>query len=539
MLVRHGARTLVDVTASLATRYRPRRLADVVGQRHATSVLRRAVLAGTLPQQLLFSGGSGLGKTTLARCVAAALLCETPVDGDACMECESCRDISTAGRIHPDVVEFDAASNGQKEQIKELASRAATAPVRGKHRIYIIDEAHGLSLGGGQAFLKLLEEPPPHVIFMLATTDPEKMLRTNRGRCIEFELHRPSDDEIAEHLVKVATAEGWELTDEAARAVLAATDPALGLRGLLMTLEKLSDTLAWGVPPSPEEVAALLGLPPASTVAGIVAAIDAHDRPAALAALQTARKTSSDQAIRRALSDVFRSRLFADATPLAAWRFEQLVTAPAGPLWTELVCCRMAAPELAPDAAALAAHAQEAAQRLDRLAQQLADSPPPAPPAAPAQINPAAEKKMSANSRPGAAPTATPPVAEEKRPAKRTEDPLPVKPAATKATPASTAKTQRSGSAAQGTSPGSKADTSSAPAGDAVLLAAFLASLSSKKQAAAVAAVKAANPRLDGSKLTLDPPTAALRTRLEQHRAAIREAAAANELTVTITRTVT
>ena len=154
--------------------------------------------------------GSGLGKTTLARCVAAALLCLDPKDGDACRVCESCLDISDPSRTHPDVIEFDAASNGQKDQIRELAARAQVAPVRSQHRVYIIDEAHGLSRDGGQAFLKLLEEPPPHVIFMLATTDPEKMLRTNRSRCVEFSLSRPTDRELAEHLVRVA--EGVSLT---------------------------------------------------------------------------------------------------------------------------------------------------------------------------------------------------------------------------------------------------------------------------------------------------------------------------------------
>jgi DNA polymerase III gamma/tau subunit len=299
-------------------------------------------------------------------------------------------DISTPGRVHPDVVEFDAASNGQKEQIKELASRAQMAPQRGSHRVYIIDEAHGLSLGGGQAFLKLLEEPPAHVIFMLATTDPDKMLRTNRGRCVEFELTRPTEDELAEHLQKVAQKEGWSLSKEAAQAVVQTTDPALGLRGLLMTLGKLTETLEHDGDVDTKELTMLLGLPPAEQMRGLLDGIDAFDRAAALEALTAARQGVSDEAIRRALQSEMRTRLFENPSPRTAWVYEQVVDTQPGPLWTEILICRIASPALDPTVQALTAHQEEAATQLESLtaALKLAAEKAPQPQTAPVAVAP-------------------------------------------------------------------------------------------------------------------------------------------------------
>jgi DNA polymerase-3 subunit gamma/tau len=364
------SRTIARVTG-LATKHRPRRLADLVGQRHVTAVLQKALHAERLPHQLLFSGGSGLGKTTVARVVAAALLCESPVANDACGTCDSCLDIFEPNRSHPDVVEFDAASNGQKEQIRELAGRALTAPVRGKYRVYIIDEAHGLSQGGGQAFLKLLEEPPAHVIFMLATTDPDKMLRTNRGRCVEFELARPSDSELAEHLVSIARSENWALDTEAAKAVIQATDPALGVRGLLMTLEKLSDLLSWGTAPTIDEVAALLGLAPAAMIDAVWAAVCASDKQRALAELDAIRKRTSDASLRRALiersRDALTVALASGSGELSLWRFEQLLTMPQGPLWTDLAVAKISRARHGEDARATEALLRDALNAVSRL----------------------------------------------------------------------------------------------------------------------------------------------------------------------------
>ena len=336
------------MSVSLATKFRPASLSQVVGQKHATSVLLASLKRNSLPQQILFSGGSGLGKTTLARCVAAALLCLDPKDGDACRVCESCLDISDPSRTHPDVIEFDAASNGQKDQIRELAARAQVAPVRSQHRVYIIDEAHGLSRDGGQAFLKLLEEPPPHVIFMLATTDPEKMLRTNRSRCVEFSLSRPTDRELAEHLVRVAEGVSLTLSIDVAMFLVKNTDDALGVRGLLMSLEKISSMLSWGIAPDISEVASILGLPPSGKIKDLLSAIDSADRAQALSVLDSIRSGVSEAMIRHALSQALRDRLFQDPSSINTRFYESAVSAPVTPAHTDVLIARLATPNLVP-----------------------------------------------------------------------------------------------------------------------------------------------------------------------------------------------
>lgn len=276
------------VSGSLATRHRPRRFADVVGQRHVKVPLQRAIASRSLPQQLLFSGGSGLGKTTLARICAAALLCESKEPsrsaGDCCGICPGCLDVAMG--THPDVIEVDAASNGRVDEIRELASRAYLAPMRGSHRIYIIDEAHGLSAAGGQAFLKLLEEPPAHVIFMLATTDPEKMLHTNRSRCTEFELAPPSRQEFVDNILRVAAVEGVSISELTASEVVSASASELGLRGTLMSLEKILPSLR----EDPNaDTADLLGRPSYAAIADLCSAISSGDSARIVATFSTLR----------------------------------------------------------------------------------------------------------------------------------------------------------------------------------------------------------------------------------------------------------
>jgi len=273
-----------STNGSLAVSYRPRRFAEVVGQRHVKVPLMRAASLEELPQQILLCGGSGLGKTTLARICAAALLCEAPaesrVDGDCCGACKSCADV--AAGIHPDVVEIDAASNGRVDEIRDLAARAQLAPMRGRYRVYIIDEAHGLSAAGGQAFLKLLEEPPAHVVFMLATTDPEKMLHTNRSRCTQFELTPPTTAELAENISRVMSAEGVSPDPAIAREIVDSSEPELGVRGTLMTLEKILPVLRSARAVSPDEIAELLGRPPQSRIESMLRSLAVGDVAAAV-----------------------------------------------------------------------------------------------------------------------------------------------------------------------------------------------------------------------------------------------------------------
>ena len=343
-----------EQSTSLPTRHRPRSFATVVGQVHVVEVLRRAVLAGTVPQQLLFSGGSGLGKTTVARIVATALLCETPLKerdrGDACGTCASCRDVRDGA--HPDLIEFDAASHGGKDEIREIAARCQVLPLRAPVKVYVIDEAHGLSSSGGQAFLKLLEEPPAHVRFMLCTTDPERMLKTNRGRCVEFELLPPTRRELIENLARICTAEGWNAPAPVLDAVLDASDPELGVRGTVTTLAKLATVLADGTTVSAEMVSSLLGTPSPVAMRRLVTAIDAGDRVAALRALEQARSSISEPALHAALlswatRDVTASISGSSADlSRALWRLELLLTTRPVIGWMDLTIAKLASPSL-------------------------------------------------------------------------------------------------------------------------------------------------------------------------------------------------
>ena len=499
------------MTISLASKSRPARLSEVVGQRHATSVLLKALQKGALPQQILFSGGSGLGKTTLARCVAAALLCESPVDGDSCGACQSCLDISTPSRIHPDVVEFDAASNGQKEQIKDLATRAQTAPQRGTHRVYIIDEAHGLSREGGQAFLKLLEEPPPHVIFMLATTDPEKMLRTNRSRCVEFELTRPTDKELAEHLVRVATQEGLALSLASAEMLVETNDPNLGVRGLLMTLEKISPALSWGVAPSDDEVATMLGVPPTAKMDALLKAVDEQDKASVLNILDKLRSASSDDALKRSLTSALRRRLLNDPSNINSLRFGLAVQTPPGALHLDLLCARLAS--------------EQQAVTTDLVGAHLADAR-----AVIAELRAALELSTSLRQKPlPEVLSETPSQGEKTRDKKETQTP-----ATSGKETASEPVQKKSGVSQQASSPASSKKEAQ-PQTD--LLKPLLDALIAQKQQPAAAAIKAASPSIDGSKLTLSPPTKELRARLDTHRQVIKDAASKLGLQVSIRKT--
>lgn len=230
---------------SLYRKYRPLTFDSVVGQQHIVSTLEHAIAEGRLSHAYLFCGPRGTGKTTMARILAKALLCRNAEAARAegasgCMPdgtCEECELIAEGN--HPDVYELDAASRTGVDNVREeIINSVNFAPVRGKYKIYIIDEVHMLTTAAFNALLKTLEEPPAHVIFVLCTTDPQKILETILSRCQRFDFHRIGNEDIEYRLAYVCEQEGFDYDDEALAIV--ARHAKGGMRDALSTLEQLS-----------------------------------------------------------------------------------------------------------------------------------------------------------------------------------------------------------------------------------------------------------------------------------------------------------
>lgn len=209
----------------LYRKYRPKVFADVYGQDHVTSTLKNEIKAGRISHAYLFTGSRGTGKTTCAKILAKAVNCAHSADGEPCNECEVCKGLD-AGTIY-DVVEIDAASNNGVDNIRDLREEVNYTPSRGKYRVYIIDEVHMLSTGAFNALLKTLEEPPAHVIFILATTEVHKLPATILSRCQRFDFKRIQPETMAVRLKEVAAAEGMTLSDDAAVLIARIADGAL------------------------------------------------------------------------------------------------------------------------------------------------------------------------------------------------------------------------------------------------------------------------------------------------------------------------
>jgi DNA polymerase III subunit gamma/tau len=273
----------VTAGPSLYRRHRPRTFADVVGQEHVVRTLRNAVEQGKVHHAYLFVGSRGTGKTSMAKMLAACMNCVHGPTIEPCGQCESCVSIANATSL--DVIEMDAASNNSVDDIRELRESVQFAPVSGRSKVYILDEAHMLSSQAWNAFLKTLEEPPPNTIFVLATTEAQKVLPTVVDRCHRFDFARPTVEQIATVVTRVATAEQIDIGPDAV--ALLARHATGSFRDALGTLEQLvtytGTTVATG------DVLAVLGVADSDLLFDALDAVAAGDaRGAWLAAAQLA-----------------------------------------------------------------------------------------------------------------------------------------------------------------------------------------------------------------------------------------------------------
>ena len=263
----------------LARKWRPKNFGDMVGQEHVVRALKNALDDDRIHHAFLFTGTRGVGKTTIARILAKCLNCETGVTSSPCGGCGSCREIDEGRFV--DLLEVDAASRSKVEETRELMENVQFAPTRGRYKVYLIDEVHMFSDKSFNALLKTLEEPPPHVKFLLATTDPQKLPITVLSRCLQFNLKRLPVDQIGGQLSMILKEEGIDTEDEAVRVISGAADGSM--RDALSLLDQ---AIAFGAGKlETSEVRVMLGAFDAGRVSDLMEALAAGEPKAVMAAV--------------------------------------------------------------------------------------------------------------------------------------------------------------------------------------------------------------------------------------------------------------
>jgi DNA polymerase-3 subunit gamma/tau len=400
----------VSSAPSLYRRHRPRTFADVVGQEHVVRTLSNAVEQGKVHHAYLFVGSRGTGKTSMAKILAACLNCVEGPTTTPCGKCDSCVSIASATSL--DVIEMDAASNNSVDDVRDLREKVAYAPVSGRHKVYILDEAHMLSPQAWNAFLKTLEEPPPRTIFVLATTEAQKVLPTVVDRCHRFDFGRPSVEQVATVLRRVVDSERIEIDDGVL--ALVARHATGSFRDALGTLEQLV-TYAGARRIEPADVLAVLGVADAEQLFEAVQAIIARDPAAALRAAARLGDSGRDpgQVLRdlevharelltvQVLGDVppelrvtpERDQRLAEQAAqlqrsdavrlldLVAAALEATANGAQARIQLELVLVKGAAPEMDPSMSALLARIERLESTPAAPARGVATQPPPPPPA--------------------------------------------------------------------------------------------------------------------------------------------------------------
>ena len=283
--------TPTEAPLALYRRYRPETFAEVIGQDHVTQPLRHALAGNRVHHAYLFSGPRGCGKTTSARILARSLNCEKAPLADPCGECQSCRDLARNGAGSMDVIEIDAASHGGVDDARDLRERAFFAPVSSRYKVYIIDEAHMVSTQGFNALLKLVEEPPPHVKFIFATTEPEKVIGTIRSRTHHYPFRLVPPKALGDYLLSLCAQEGVALEPTALPLVVRA-----GAGSVRDTLSVL-DQLLGGAGPAGvtyDLAVQLLGYTPDSLLDESIDAFAAHDGSTVFRAIDKVIESGQD-----------------------------------------------------------------------------------------------------------------------------------------------------------------------------------------------------------------------------------------------------